>query len=119
MTTRTTNLTTLMLASALSFGAASLAMAQQATATPDNNNDANADSEQPVTDAWITTKVKTELGITEDVKAMDIDVDTKDGMVTLTGVLANDVAVKKAVAATKSVKGVRSVDASGLKAAAH
>jgi hyperosmotically inducible protein len=118
MTTRTTNLTTLMLASALSFGAASFAIAQQAPATPDNN-DANADSEQPVTDAWITTKVKTELGITEDVKAMDIDVDTKDGMVTLTGVLADDVAVKKAVAATKSVKGVRSVDASGLKAASH
>jgi hyperosmotically inducible protein len=117
MNTRTTNLTTLMLASALSFGAASFAIAQ-APATPDNN-DATADSEQPVTDAWITTKVKTELGITEDVKAMDIDVDTKDGMVTLTGVLADDVAVKKAVAATKSVKGVRSVDASGLKAASH
>lgn len=117
MTTRTTNLTTLMLASALSFGAASFAMAQQ-TATPDNN-ESKADSEQPVTDAWITTKVKTELGITEDVKAMDINVDTKDGMVTLTGVLANDIAVQKAVAAAKSVKGVRSVDASGLKAASH
>ncbi|HEY6543966.1 MAG TPA: BON domain-containing protein [Dokdonella sp.] len=118
MTTRTTNLTTLMLASALSFGAASFAVAQQPAATP-ANNDTNVDSEQPVTDAWITTKVKTELGITEDVKAMDIDVDTKDGMVTLTGVLQDEAAVKKAVAATKSVKGVRSVDASGLKAAAH
>lgn len=117
MSTRTTNLTTLMLASALSFGAASFAMAQQA-ATPDNN-ETKTDSEQPVTDAWITTKVKTELGITEDVKAMDINVDTKDGMVTLTGVLADDLAVQKAVAAAKSVKGVRSVDASGLKAASH
>lgn len=117
MNTRTTNLTTLMLASALSFGAASFAMAQQ-PATPDTT-EAKTDSEQPVTDAWITTKVKTELGITEDVKAMDINVDTKDGMVTLTGVLANDIAVQKAVAAAKSVKGVRSVDASGLKAASH
>jgi hyperosmotically inducible protein len=118
MTTRTTNLTTLMLASALSFGAASFATAQQPAATP-VNNDTNVDSEQPVTDAWITTKVKTELGITEDVKAMDIDVDTKDGMVTLTGVLQDEAAVKKAVAATKSVKGVRSVDASGLKASSY
>jgi len=117
MNTRT-NLTTLMLASALSFGAASFASAQQPTATPDNN-DATADSEQPVTDAWITTKVKTELGITEDVKAMDINVDTKDGMVTLTGVVASDTEVQKAVAAAKSVKGVRSVDASGLKASSH
>ncbi len=117
MNTRTTNLTTLMLASALSFGAASFAMAQQ-PGTPDTTG-AKTDSEQPVTDAWITTKVKTELGITEDVKAMDINVDTKDGMVTLTGVLANDIAVQKAVAAAKSVKGVRSVDAGGLKAASH
>ena len=114
-----TNLTTLMLASALSFGAASFATAQQPTATPDNNNEVKTDSEQPVTDAWITTKVKTELGITKDVTAMEINVDTKDGMVTLTGVLANDIAVQKAVAAAKSVKGVRSVDASGLKAASH
>jgi hyperosmotically inducible protein len=35
--------------------------------------------------------------------------------VTLTGVLATDTAVKKAVAAAQSVKGVKSVDAAGLK----
>lgn len=118
MNTRT-NLTTLMLASALSFGAASFASAQQPTATPDNNNETKTDSEQPVTDAWITTKVKTELGITEDVTAMEIDVDTKDGMVTLSGVVDSDAEKQKAVAAAKSVKGVRSVDASGLKASSH
>lgn len=114
MNTRT-NLTTLMLASALSFGAASFAVAGQ-TATPDNSNNAATDSEQPVTDAWITTKVKTELGITEDVTAMEINVDTKDGMVTLTGTVDSAAEVQKAVAAAKTVKGVRSVDASGLKA---
>jgi hyperosmotically inducible protein len=117
MNTRT-NLATLMLASVLSFGAASFASAQQATATPDNNK-SKTDSEQPVTVAWITTKVKSELGITEDVKAMDINVDTKDGMVTLTGVVATNAEVQKAVAAAKTVKGVRSVDASGLKASSY
>ena len=46
---------------------------------------------------------------------MDIDVKTVDGTVTLTGVLDNSIAVKKAVAAAQSIKGVKSVDSSGLK----
>ncbi len=73
-------------------------------------------SSQPVTDAWITTRVKSELATTKGVTSTDVSVTTADGTVTLTGVLADDVAVKKAVAAAKSVKGVRSVDSSGLKA---
>ena len=72
-------------------------------------------SDQPVTDTWITTKVKSELATTDGMKSMDISVKTVDGVVTLTGVLANDMAVKKAVAAAQSVKGVKSVDSSGLK----
>ena len=78
-------------------------------------NDDKADSDQPVTDTWITTKVKTELATTEGVKSTDISVKTVDGVVTLTGVLATPVAVKKAVAAAESVKGVKKVDHSGLK----
>jgi hyperosmotically inducible protein len=73
-------------------------------------------SDQPVTDTWITTKVKSELATTKDVKSMSVDVKTVDGVVTLTGNLPSDMAVQKAVAAAKSVKGVRSVDSSGLKA---
>jgi hyperosmotically inducible protein len=72
-------------------------------------------SDQPVTDTWITTKVKTELATTDGVKSTDIDVKTVDGVVTLTGTLATDVAVKKAIAAAESVKGVQKVDHSGLK----
>ena len=40
---------------------------------------------------------------------------TVNGVVTLTGTLANELAVQKAVTAAKGVKGVKSVDASGLK----
>ena len=46
---------------------------------------------------------------------MDIDVKTVDGVVTLTGVLDNGIAVKKAVAVAQSIKGVKNVDSSGLK----
>jgi hyperosmotically inducible periplasmic protein len=74
-----------------------------------------AKSDQPVTDTWITTKVKTELATTDGVKSTDISVTTKDGVVALIGVLGSDAAVEKAVAATKSVKGVKKVDSSGLK----
>lgn len=104
------------IASVLSLGAVSLAA--QATDLPNNDNDntADMDSDQPVTDTWITTKVKTELATTEGVESMDIDVKTVNGVVTLTGVLDSDTAVKKAVAATQSIKGVKSVDSSGLKA---
>ena len=96
-------------ASALLFAAVPAFSSDQAPSVPDNN------SEQPVTDTWITTKVKAELATTDGVKSTDISVTTVDGVVTLTGVLASPTGVEKAIAAAKSIKGVRSVDASGLK----
>ena len=75
----------------------------------------NAGSDQPVTDTWITTKVKSELATTEGVKSADISVKTMDDVVTLTGTQATPLAVKKAVAAAESIKGVKKVDHSGLK----
>jgi hyperosmotically inducible protein len=99
------------LAGLLVAGAAALPMVADAGNDPETKG-----SDQPVTDTWITTKVKTELAATDTVKSMDIDVKTVDGVVTLSGVLSSDIAVQKAVAAANSVKGVKSVDASGLKA---
>lgn len=78
--------------------------------------DHSATAGEAVSDAWITTKVKSELATTKGVKSMDVTVRTTNGVVTLTGVLATKTDVRKAVAAAKSVKGVRDVDASGLKA---
>lgn len=101
------------LTSILTLGCVSLAAAQT-PASP--NGETKMESDQPVTDTWITTKVKSELATTDGVKSMDISVKTVDGIVTLTGVLATDIAVKKATAAAESVKGVKRVDASGLKA---
>jgi hyperosmotically inducible protein len=102
----------LAFASILSLGCASIAFAQ---APMSSSDDTAMKSDQPVTDTWITTKVKTELATTEGVSSTDISVKTVDGTVTLTGVLASDTAKKKAVAAAQSVKGVKKVDASGLK----
>ncbi len=112
MKTFNRTLPALALASVLSLGCASLAAAQAPIAP---NGETAMNSEQPVTDTWITTKVKSELATTDGVKSMDISVKTVDGLVTLTGVLATEVAVKKATAVAESVKGVKHVDASGLK----
>jgi hyperosmotically inducible protein len=79
---------------------------------------ADNNSDQPVTDTWITTKVKSELATTDGVKSMDIDVKTVDGRVMLTGMLGTQAAVEKAISAAKSVKGVKDVDATGLQAGA-
>lgn len=86
--------------------------AQQAAPTGDHSSTTG----QAVSDAWITTKVKSELATTKGVKSMDVTVKTVDGVVTLTGVLPTENAVNKAVAVAKSVKGVKDVDAAGLKA---
>lgn len=111
MKNRISTLSTVALASMLSLGCATIAFAQDGTAP---NGAMAAKSDQPVTDTWITTKVKSELATTDGVKSMDVDVKTIDGVVTLTGVLATDIAVKKAVAVTKSIKGVKNVDSTGL-----
>jgi hyperosmotically inducible protein len=100
------------IASIFMLGFACLVAAQVQT-TP--RSETATESDQPVTDTWITTKVKAELATTDGVKSTDIGVKTVDGVVTLTGVLASDIAVKKAVAVARSVKGVRKVDSTGLK----
>lgn len=65
-------------------------------------------------DAWITTKVKSEFAASKSVKATDISVSTSDGTVTLTGTVATAKEKSHAEKIAKGVKGVKSVDASGL-----
>jgi len=103
------------LAAALALGFAGFAPVTMQTASAADT--AKADSDQPVTDTWITTKVKAELATTDGVKSTSVEVKTVDGVVWLTGTLATDVAVKKAVAAAESIKGVKKVDHSNLKSA--
>lgn len=107
------NLAVMALAVALGLGmSAGSALASPQTA---HAGDHSSTAGEAVSDAWITTKVKSELATTKGVHSMDISVRTTDGVVTLTGVLPSKTAVRKAVAAAESVKGVKDVDASGLK----
>ncbi len=66
-------------------------------------------------DSWITTKVKSDLLADSVTKGLDISVKTSNGVVALTGTVANDDAVEHVEDIAKKVKGVKSVDSSGLK----
>jgi len=84
--------------------------AQQAMSQSENNRTVP----DKVADSWITTKVKSEFAAAKHVKATEISVSTTDGVVTLTGTVATAREKNKAVRIAHKVKGVKSVDASGL-----
>lgn len=67
-----------------------------------------------VDDAWITSKVKTQLLADDQVHGTDINVDTKGNVVTLTGTAPTLAARTKAVEIAQGTKGVRSVIATSL-----
>ena len=112
-----TTLTSLLLGLALCTGG--ILAQNPSTQTPARAaKDAKAASKQampkpavaPVTDANITTAVKEKLSKTPSLKDANINVSTKDGVVTLTGMLKTGGLKGVATNVTKSVKGVRKVD---------
>jgi hyperosmotically inducible protein len=100
----------------LAQAAAQDATSQTTTTQTTETNSQKTDQTVPgkVDDAWITTKVKSEFATTKAIHATDISVDTMDGKVTLTGSVGSKHEKNKAVRVAKHVKGVKSVDASGL-----
>lgn len=114
MSTMTRSFASLAAAAVLALGGMAVSTAASAQTGAQASDQASMDSQQPVNDTWITTKVKTKLTTTDGVDAMNISVDTVNGVVYLTGSLASDVEKKKAVAAAKSIQGVKQVDSSGL-----
>ena len=96
----------LALCSSLALGAVSMgtSVAFAADEMPDK-------SDQPVTDTWITTKVKTELAASKVSSLAKVHVDTDaDGWVLLTGKVATQADKDKAESVAKAVDGVKSVD---------
>lgn len=61
------------------------------------------------TDAGITTSVKSKLAADDTVKAYQIDVDTREGVVTLSGDVENMAAKEQAVRIARETSGVRNV----------
>lgn len=83
-------------------------------APPTVKDDNNSTAGQPGSDGWITSEVKARLLRIRDTPGMEIHVETRGGMVSLHGQVSSQADADRMVAAASSVKGVISVDDSGL-----
>ena len=63
-----------------------------------------------IADTAITAKVKTAFLADPDVKGLQVEVDTRDGVVTLSGTLDKAANVERAATLAKGIEGVKSVD---------
>lgn len=97
----------------LAFAAAPFASAAAQGAPMQKASD-NQTVPDKTADAWITTKVKSEFGLTKGIEAGDISVSTNGGVVTLGGTVATAAEKLHAERVARHVKGVKTVDASGL-----
>jgi hyperosmotically inducible protein len=101
----------LPLSMAMAQDTSSSSAMQSSSATPSSSNETVPGK---VDDTWITTKVKSQLAAAKGVKSSDISVSTADGVVTLTGTVASSRQRSRVEHIAKQVKGVKSVDGSGL-----
>ena len=80
----------------------------------DKTKEVSKEAGKDVADGWITTKVKSTLLYSSNVDGSDISVDTKNGVVTLSGKVDNGAERALAIELTKNVRGVKSVQSKGL-----
>ena len=96
------------------------AVSNQLVVTPakpsvaDKAKSASDDAGDEISDAWITTKVKSTLLYSSNVRGTDIAVTTKDGVVTLDGRVDSGAERALAIELAENVRGVKSVNAKGL-----
>ena len=76
----------------------------------DEATTAGAKAEALIEDGAVTAAVKAKLLADQTVSGMRIDVDTRDGVVTLTGVVANAAAKARANELARSTTGARRVE---------
>lgn len=76
--------------------------------------DAVEETQRVASDSWITTKVKSMIYADSLSQGYEVSVKTLHGAVALTGTLENQAAIDQVKAIAEKVKGVKSVDTSGL-----
>ncbi|MFC4932247.1 BON domain-containing protein [Massilia sp. GCM10023247] len=64
---------------------------------------------KPVDDAAIASKVKAAIGSNPELKSADIEVDSREGIVQLSGFVSSADSVATAASVARTVKGVKSV----------
>lgn len=106
--------TSMLSATLLSLAIVAAPAMAQSTAAEHAGHAPPEKSEQPGTDTWITTKVKSDLLASKGVSGTDVSVETKDGVVWLSGTATTQAEKERTVAKAKAIKGVKSVDATKL-----
>jgi hyperosmotically inducible periplasmic protein len=72
------------------------------------------DAQDAMSDTWITTKVKASLLADDEAKGFDVEVETKDGVVTLQGELDNRQAIDHVKKIAAGIEGVKSVNVAAM-----
>jgi hypothetical protein len=67
------------------------------------------EAERVMADSSLTARIKSKMALDDTVKALAIDVDTTNGVVTLSGVVRSEAEHTKAVQLAKDTQGVKSV----------
>lgn len=106
-----------ILALTLAVSGTALAAPQSAATANDPATATGNESAQPVSDTWITTKVKAELLAADGVSGTDINVETVNGVVRLSGHVDGKAEADKAINIAGKVDGVKKVDSTALVAA--
>jgi osmotically-inducible protein OsmY len=75
----------------------------------DNADTGNSQRTIDQPDAWITAKVQSKYFLDDTVKGRDINVDTRDGVVTLNGKVSSDAERNQAIALARNTDGVTNV----------
>lgn len=73
------------------------------------------DAAAVISDAWITSKVKSSLIYSRNLDGLSITVDTQNGMVNLSGLVLSNAEKQLAVETARNIRGVRGVDADALR----
>ncbi|OHC19647.1 MAG: transporter [Pseudomonadales bacterium RIFCSPHIGHO2_02_FULL_60_43] len=77
--------------------------------------DAADDTAAVISDAWITSKVKSSFIYSRNLDGLDISVDTQKGMVSLSGTVLSNAEKQLAIETARNIRGVRGVDADALR----
>ncbi|EIK53062.1 osmY-related protein [Stutzerimonas stutzeri TS44] len=116
-------LTAAAVTAALSLPLAGVAMADSTPAIEKADtvmlatNENVEQAKDAASDTWITTKVKSTLLAEDATPGMEIEVETKNGVVSLSGTVATEAEKEAAIAKARDIKGVTEVSADGLKVA--
>ena len=72
------------------------------------------EAREAISDGWITSKVKASFVYSRNLDALNLDVETKDGFVSLRGSVLSAAEKRLAVDIARNIRGVRGVDADAL-----